>query len=98
MHKPEKIVKKTLILIIVLFALLGCSSNKMSKTIPVEKKMEIANDLFKKEKYSKAIPYYTEVVFERNSIYTPTAQMKLADCYFNQNKFTEARFEYDEKY
>lgn len=68
----------------------------MSKIMPVEKKMEIANDLFEKEKYHKAIPYFSEVVFERNSIYTPTAQMKLADCYFYQNKFTEARFEYGE--
>ncbi len=68
----------------------------MSKIMPVEKKMEIANDFFEKGKYNKAIPYFSEVVFERNSIYTPTAQMKLADCYFNQNKFTEARFEYEE--
>ncbi|MBT5420549.1 MAG: tetratricopeptide repeat protein, partial [Candidatus Cloacimonetes bacterium] len=88
--------KKTLFLIIVLLAIFGCSSNKISKTMPVEKKMEIANDLFEKEKYNKAIQYYTEVVFERNSAYTPSAQMKLADCYFNQNKFTEARFEYEE--
>ena len=96
MHKTEKIVKKTLFLIIVLLILLGCSSNKISKTMPVEKKMKIANELFEKEKYNKAITYYTEVVFERNSVYTPIAQMKLADCYFNQNKFTEARFEYQE--
>ncbi len=96
MHKLEKLVKKTLTLIIVLFALFGCSGNKLAKTMPVEKKMEIANDLFENEKFSKAIPYYTEVVFERNSVYTPIAQMKLADCYFNQNKFTEARFEYQE--
>lgn len=64
--------------------------------MPVEKKMDIANELFEKQKFTKAIPYYTEVVFERNSVYTPIAQMKLADCYFNQNKFTEARFEYEE--
>jgi len=89
-------VKKILVLIIVLLVLFGCSGNKMSKTMPVEKKMEIANDLFDKGKYSKAIPYYSEVVFERNSVHTPVAQMKLADCYFNQNKFIEARFEYGE--
>ena len=88
--------KKILFLIIVLLILFGCSNNKMSKTMPVEKKMEIADEFFEKEKYSKAIPYYTEVVFERNSAYTPVAQMKLADCNFNQNKFTEARFEYEE--
>ena len=88
--------KKILALIIVLLVLFGCSGNKMSKTMPVEQKMEIANDLFDKGKYSKAIPYYSEVVFERNSVHTPVAQMKLADCYFNQNKFIEARFEYGE--
>jgi len=89
-------VKKILILIIVLLVLFGCSGNKMLKTMPVEKKMEIANGLFEKGKYSKAIPYYSEVVFERNSVLTPVAQMKLADCYFNQHKFLEARFEYGE--
>ncbi len=88
--------KNILILIIVMLALFGCSSNKASKMISVEKKMDIANDFFENEKYNKAIPYFSEVVFERNSIYTPTAQMKLADCYFKQNKFTEARFEYEE--
>jgi len=96
MHKPEKIVKKTLYLLIVLFALIGCSKNRLTKSMPVEKKMEIANSFFENGKYNKAIPYYTDVVFERNSAYTPIAQMKLADCNYNQNKFTEARFEYEE--
>ena len=66
------------------------------KSLPVEKKMEIADEFFEKRKYSKAIPYYSEVVFERNSKYTPEAQMKLADCYFEQAKYTDARFEYGE--
>lgn len=96
MLKLEKILKKSLFLIIVIFIIVGCSSNKISNNMTVENKMKIADELFEKEKYRKAIPYYTEVVFERNSKYTPTAQMKLADCYFNQNKFTEARFEYGE--
>ena len=64
--------------------------------MPVERKMEIGNTFFEKGKYHKAIPYFTDVAFERNSIYTAEAQMKLADCYFNQNKFMEARFEYEE--
>lgn len=68
----------------------------MIKKMPVAKKMEKGNELFEKGKYNKAIPYFSEVVFERNSIHTPTAQMKLADCYFNQHKYTEARFEYEE--
>jgi outer membrane protein assembly factor BamD len=58
--------------------------------------MELADEYFAKKKYHKAIPYYTDVAFERNSSYTAEAQMKLADCYFNQNKFAEARFEYEE--
>ena len=76
--------------------LAGCSSNKVSKQLPVAKKMEIADEFFAKKKYHKAIPYYTDVAFERNSTFTSEAQMKLADCYFFQNKFTEARFEYQE--
>jgi len=96
MLKLEKILKKILFLIMVIMVVAGCSSNKISSRMTVEQKMNKADELFEKEKYSKAIPYYTEVVFERNSIYTPTAQMRLADCYFNQNKFTEARFEYQE--
>ena len=84
-------------LFIILIAFLsGCSENKLSKDMPVEKKMEIGNEYFQKEKYNKAIPYYTDVVFERNSIYTQEAQIKLADSYFYQNKFVEARFEYEE--
>ena len=36
------------------------------------------------------------MAFERYSAFTAEAQMKLADCYFLQNDFTEARFEYEE--
>jgi len=81
---------------ITVFILFGCSKNRLTKDMPVEKKMEIGNTFFEKGKYHKAIPYFTDVAFERNSIYTAEAQMKLADCYFNQNKFMEARFEYEE--
>lgn len=88
--------KKSLLLILAVIIVAGCSSNKISNKINVQQKMQKADELFEQEKYSKAIPHYTEVVFERNSVYTPKAQMKLADCYYNQNKFTEARFEYEE--
>ena len=88
--------KKILIVVLIAIVLGACSSNKINKQIPVAKKMEIADDFFAKKKYHKAIPYYTDVAFERNSTYTSVAQLKLAECYFNQNKFTEARFEYEE--
>jgi len=83
-----------LLTLVVIFT--GCSSNKISKRIPVEEKMQKADELYDLGKYHKAIPYYTEVVLDRNSIFTAEAQMKLGNCFFNQNKFMEARFEYDE--
>jgi outer membrane protein assembly factor BamD len=89
-------VKKIVIVVLIAIMLGACSSNKINKQMPVAKKMELADDFFARKKYHKAIPYYTDVAFERNSTYTAEAQLKLADCYFNQNKFTEARFEYEE--
>jgi len=89
-------VKKILVVIIITIVLGACSSNKVKDQMPVARKMEIADDYFARKKYHKAIPYYTDVAFERNSNYTSEAQLKLGDCYFNQNKFTEARFEYEE--
>ncbi|MFC1898659.1 outer membrane protein assembly factor BamD [Candidatus Cloacimonadota bacterium] len=88
--------KNILIVVIIAIVLGACSSNKIKDQMPVAKKMEIADDFFGRKKYHKAIPYYTDVAFERNSTYTSEAQLKLADCYFLQNKFTEARFEYEE--
>jgi len=89
-------VKKILIAIIVVLTLLGCSKNRLTRQMPIERKMEIGNEYMELEKYHKAIPYFADVVFERNSKYTAEAQMKLGDCYFSQNKFLEARFEYEE--
>ncbi len=87
---------KKIILFGIFIILVGCSENRLTKDMPVERKMEIGNEYFEKEKYHKAIPYFTDIAFERNSAYTAEAQLKLADCYFNQNKFMEARFEYEE--
>ncbi len=83
------------ILIAMLLLISACSSTVM-KNLPVEKKMQIANEFFDREKYHKAIPYYQNIVFEKNSVYTSEAQMKLADSYFEENRFAEARFEYQE--
>lgn len=88
--------KKLIFAVLIVILLAGCAGNKLDKLMPVEKKMQIADDYFNKQKYHKAIPYYTDVAFERNSSYTTDAQMKLADCYFKQNKYIEARFEYEE--
>ncbi|MBC8384772.1 MAG: outer membrane protein assembly factor BamD [Candidatus Cloacimonetes bacterium] len=80
----------------ILFILMACSSNRITDNMPAEKKMEIGNNFFDEEKFNKAIPYYTDVAFERNSSFTTEAQEKLAECYFRQDKYLEARFEYQE--
>lgn len=93
--------KRNLVLIVLVTALAltllsGCSRNKAKNYMPVKQKMEMADNYFAIEKYHKAIPLYTDIVFERNSKYTAKAQMQLAECFFNQNKFLSARFEYEE--
>ena len=82
-----------LLLIILLF---GCSKNKLYQNLPATEKMKVANEYFERRKYHKAIPLYSDIAFERNSILTAEAQMKLAQCYFMQNKFMDARFEFEE--
>jgi outer membrane protein assembly factor BamD len=88
--------KKLILAIIVVGVLTACSSNKAMKKMTVDQKMARGNELFELKKYNKAIPFFTDVAFERNSAFTAEAQMKLADSYFKQNKFLEARFEYEE--
>ncbi|MDY6915053.1 MAG: outer membrane protein assembly factor BamD [Candidatus Cloacimonadota bacterium] len=88
--------RKILIPILLITVLWGCSGNKINQNLPTEKKMELGNQYFAQEEYRKAIPYFTDVAFERNSIYTAEAQLKLADCYYNQEKYADALFEYKE--
>ncbi len=88
--------KKILILLIITALFLGCSQNKLERGLSVEKKMQIADDYFAKEKYRKAILYYEDITYERNSPLVAEAQMKLAECYFIQEKFLEARLEFQE--
>lgn len=88
--------KKIIYLLLIAFLFLGCSNNKISKLIPLEQKMQLADEFFEQGKYHKAIPYYTSVALERNSLLSSKAQLKLADCYFNQNKYAEALLEYQQ--
>jgi outer membrane protein assembly factor BamD len=88
--------RKILIAILLIIVLWGCSSNRINRDLPVEKKMELGNQYFQQQNYRKAILYFTDVAFERNSIYTAEAQMKLADSYYNQEKYADALFEYKE--
>ena len=74
----------------------GCSKNKLYNNLPVVEKMKIADEFFDRGKYHKAVTLYSDIAFERNSILTAEAQMKLAECYFLQNNFMDARFELEE--
>jgi outer membrane assembly lipoprotein YfiO len=92
----EVCMKKILLFALVLALLAGCSSVKITKTMPVDAKMQKGNEYFAMEKYNKALPYFMDVAFERNSNFTAEAQMRVADCYFLQEKYADARFEYEE--
>jgi len=82
------------ILIVILF--LGCSRAKVIRSLTVEQKIENADRYFNRKKYKVASEYYSSIIYEKNSIFTPKAQIRLADCYFHQNSFMDARFEYEE--
>ncbi|MCD6181804.1 MAG: outer membrane protein assembly factor BamD [Candidatus Cloacimonetes bacterium] len=88
--------KKIVLSAILLAILLGCSSVKVSKTMPVDIKMQKGYEYFNNENYKKAQPFFMDVAFERNSSFTAEAQMRVADCYFFQEKYADARFEYQE--
>ncbi|MFO7895590.1 MAG: outer membrane protein assembly factor BamD [Candidatus Cloacimonadales bacterium] len=88
--------KKIILMMSLLLLFVACSKYKLTDEMPASRKMEIAKEYFEDGKYNKAIPFLQQIAFERSSAYTAEAQMLLADSYFAQNKFTEARFEYQE--
>ncbi len=91
--------KRTLVLVsaaLLLLALFACSENALMKSMSVNEKMDRGNALYEQGKWRKAAPYFQEVVFERRTAFTNEAQFKLAECYFNQEKWSDARYEYEE--
>jgi outer membrane assembly lipoprotein YfiO len=64
--------------------------------MPSDLKWQTAENYFNRKKYNKAVPYYEQLLFERNSIYTADAQFKIGECYFRVGKFVDAIFEYQE--
>lgn len=88
--------KKLLIVLFVLLTLAGCSRNSVRRAMPVDRRMEIANQLYEAGKYRRAIDHYEQVVFERSSVHTPVAQFRLAESYFNLARYEDAVFEYRE--
>jgi outer membrane protein assembly factor BamD len=87
--------KKLLLLAVIV--IMSCTQNnlKMSE-MTSEQKYKIAQNLFEKGKFNKSIPYFENIVLERNSLVAANAQMKLADAYFNLKKYDDALYEYKE--
>ncbi|MFO7659854.1 MAG: outer membrane protein assembly factor BamD [Candidatus Cloacimonadaceae bacterium] len=78
--------------LLLLIILAGCARNKVDYT--PETKMAKANELFAQKKYAKAAVLYEEISFEKKSATSAVALMRLADSYFNMNKFIDARLKY----
>jgi len=78
--------------LLLVIILAGCARNKVEMT--PDAKMAKANDLFNRKKYAKAAQLYEEISFEKQSANTAIALMRQADCYFQMNKFTDARLKY----
>jgi outer membrane protein assembly factor BamD len=78
------------LLLVILVA--ACSRNKTELT--PDGKMAKADEYFANKKYARAAELYDDVSFERRSAQSALALMRLADSYYNMNKFTDARLKY----
>lgn len=78
----------------ILLTFVACSKNVDNR--PAEEKMAEADALFNKKKYAKAAILYQDIIFERTTLLTSVAQMKLADCYYEDDKYYDARLEYEQ--
>lgn len=81
--------------ILLLLLLFACSSNNAKKP-SIAQRVEKADKYFAEERYNRAKEIYQEIVFERNSSYTAHAQWQLAMCFFNQEKYSDAVYEFNE--
>jgi outer membrane protein assembly factor BamD len=88
--------KLVILILIVLVALTACSRQKIRPGLSTEQKMNLANEYYERNNYRKAIDYYSNVVFERRSVHTPLAQFRLAESYFQIERYEDAIFEYRE--
>ena len=79
--------------------LTSCSKNKTIARLPSEVKWQTAENYFNRGRYTRAMPYYQQLVFEKSSVYTADAQFKLGECYFrrkSKENLVDAIFEYQE--
>lgn len=88
--------KRLLYFTLLLVILAGCSMNDARKGMTLEEKMTMADSFYAKKKYARAIQLYQNIVFEKQSAFTATAQMKIGDANYEMNKFVDARLAYEE--
>lgn len=88
--------KRYIYLLLVAMLILGtaCSTNKAE--LSASEKLAKADELFARGKYARAASIYDEISFERKSAATAYATVRLADSYFAQNKFVDARLKYQQ--
>ncbi len=80
--------------LLIILTLSACSKNKT--TLSTEARLKAADELFSKHKYARAAILYDEISFERKSAATAYATLKVAECYFAMNKFSDARTRYEQ--
>jgi outer membrane protein assembly factor BamD len=83
---------KNLAWLLPLIMLTACVQNKIELT--PENRMAQADALYAKKKYARAAELYDAISFEKKSAQSAVALMRLADCYYYMNKFTDARLKY----
>lgn len=78
--------------LLLVIILASCARNKVE--LSPENKMQKANELYARGKFARAAVLYDDITFERKSANSAIALMRLADCYFQINKFSDARLKY----
>ena len=86
--------KHPVLLLIIVLLLTACAQNQT--VLSTEEKLAKADELYEQGKYARAAELYGDVYFERQSASSARALMRQADSYFKLNKFSEARFCYQE--
>ena len=71
--------------------LLSCSIESKIQKMSMSQRIEIGDEFYDNQKYSKAIPYYSNVVFEKKSSRTSEIQHRLGTA-INTKKTTRAPF------
>ncbi len=87
---------KKLSFYLLLLLLVACSVDSKIKKMSTEEKINKGDTYYEGKKYSKAIPYYSSVVFEKTSGKTVYIKEKLANSYFYTKRYNDAIYEYED--